>query len=116
MGDYSMYIVAALAFVSVASLGWVFSGNNSRVDAKRLRNMASSKKVKRGKRSISALDQSASRRKQIQETLKDMDAHQKEKLAFARPDFHSRPSLSISLRWLLALALPLFFFWPARNR
>jgi len=79
MGDSTVFLIAALAFISVAGLGWVFAGNNtSRANSIRLRSLNPRDQMKRGKRKISALDQASTRRKQLQETLKDLDQHQKE--------------------------------------
>jgi len=77
--DPMTIMIAALAFVSVAGLGWVFAGgNNTRSGTKRLKSLGQDIKLKRGKRKISTLDQSAARRKQLQATLKDLDEHQKQ--------------------------------------
>ncbi len=79
MGDSTVILIAVLAFISVAGLGWVFAGgNSSRTNSIRLRSLNARDQMKRGKRKISALDQASSRRKQLQETLKELDQHQKE--------------------------------------
>ncbi len=77
--DSMTMMAALLAFVSVAGLGWVFAGGSSsgRKGTKRLRSISQGTQLKRGKRKIAALDQAATRRKQLQATLKDLDEHQK---------------------------------------
>ncbi len=79
MGDSAIFLIAGLAFISVAGLGWVFAGGKSnQVNSIRLRSLHPRDQMKRGKRKISAMDQASSRRKQLQETLKDLDQQQKE--------------------------------------
>ena len=78
MGDMTIILVAVLAFVSVAGIGWVFaSGSDNKVATKRVRSLDSGG-LKRGKKAVSALDVANNRRKQVQETLKDLEAHQKQ--------------------------------------
>ncbi len=78
--DSTALMAAVLAFISVAGLGWVFAGGSSsgRKGAKRLKSLGQDTRLKRGKRKVSALDQSAARRKQLQATLKELDEHQKQ--------------------------------------
>jgi tight adherence protein B len=79
MGDSAIFLIAALAFISVAGVGWVFAGSNTNKSSSiRLRSLNERDRMKRSKRKISALDQANSRRKQLQETLKELDQHQKE--------------------------------------
>jgi tight adherence protein B len=79
MGDSAIFMIAALAFISVAGVGWVIAGGqNNRANSIRLRSLTARDQMKRGKRKMAALDQSSARRKQLQETLKDLDQHQKE--------------------------------------
>jgi tight adherence protein B len=79
MGDSAIFLIAALAFISVAGVGWVFAGSNTNKSSSiRLRSLNPRDRMKRSKRKISALDQASSRRKQLQETLKELDQHQKE--------------------------------------
>ena len=80
MSDTLVFLVAGLAFVSIAGLGWVVSGvmgDSSSVQNKRISKVANGGRLKRGKRSLSSLDQASARRKQIQSTLQDLEQHQK---------------------------------------
>lgn len=81
MESLGIYLVAGLAFISIAGVGWVFtgSGNTSRSGAKRLKNMNMARQGKAGKLKLSAADQAGSRRKSVQKTLKDLDVQQKER-------------------------------------
>jgi len=79
MGDMSVILVAVLAFVSVASIGWVFSsGNSGKVDSKRVKTLGAPTGLRRGKKQVSALDVASSRRKQVQATLKELEDKQKQ--------------------------------------
>ncbi len=79
MGDSAIFLIAALAFISVAGLGWVFAGGKgNQTNITRLRSLNTRDPIKRGKRKLSVLDQANTRRKQLEETLKGLDQHQKE--------------------------------------
>lgn len=78
MLDMTTILIAVLAFVSVAGIGWVFAGGDgNKVSTKRIKTYSDTG-LKRGKKRISALDVSNNRRKQVQETLKDLEQRQKE--------------------------------------
>jgi tight adherence protein B len=78
MGDMTFILVAVLAFVSVAGIGWVFSGGNqTRISSRRVKSVGNLE-LKRGKKRVSALDVSNNRRRQVQETLKDLEERQKQ--------------------------------------
>ena len=74
-----LYLVAGLAFLSVAGVGWVFAGNSGGMQKKRVKAVSGdvTSRVVRKKGQVSALDQAAQRRKQVQETLKDLEEKQK---------------------------------------
>ncbi|VAV88999.1 Flp pilus assembly protein TadB [hydrothermal vent metagenome] len=77
MADMTFILVAVLAFVSIAGVGWVFAGGSeNKVNAKRVKTLGAGDG--RRKKKISSVDLANSRRKQVQETLKDLEAHQKE--------------------------------------
>ncbi len=81
MESMSIYLIAGLAFISVAGLGWAFSGGGGTksAGAKRLRAVAGESPNRRSKRKLPGADQAGTRRKQIQQTLNDLDLQQKEK-------------------------------------
>lgn len=77
--DDPMLIAAVLAaFVCVAAVGWVIagSGDSSQTARKRAQSVTGRARL-RGKRQTSALDAAAQRRKQVQETLKELEERQK---------------------------------------
>jgi tight adherence protein B len=76
-GDLAFLLAAAAAFLAVGGVGWVFVGAMG--DAKSSKRMKQAVGAERGMRRGGAqLDQAAQRRKQIQESLKDMEERQKE--------------------------------------
>ncbi len=74
----TLVLVAVLAFVSVVGVGWVFVGGSQKTVSSRRLKSVDPGGLKRGKKSVSALDVASSRRKQVQETLKDLEQHQKQ--------------------------------------
>ncbi|MBR9825964.1 MAG: type II secretion system F family protein [Alphaproteobacteria bacterium] len=76
-----MFILAAIAaFVAIAGVGWVFAGSSDEAQAKqRMSRAVGTKGLQRGRRQTAALDQGAQRRKQIQESLKQMEERQKDR-------------------------------------
>lgn len=78
MGDMTIILIALLAFISVAGIGWVFAGGSeNKISTKRIKTL-DNPSLKRGKKRVSALDVASSRRKQVQETLKDLEEQQKQ--------------------------------------
>lgn len=79
MDGMMLYLVAGLAFLSVAGVGWVFAGSSGGMQKKRVKAVSGdvTSRVVRKKGQVSALDQAAQRRKQVQETLKDLEEKQK---------------------------------------
>lgn len=75
-GDLSFIIAAVAAFIAVAGVGLAFTGGTSKRQAQRMQ-VAVGAPLNAGKRQTSALDQTAQKKRQIQETLKDMEARQK---------------------------------------
>lgn len=75
-GDLSFIIAAFAAFIAVAGIGIAFTGGTSKRQAERVQ-VAVGAPLKTGRRQTSALDQTAQKKRQIQETLKDMEERQK---------------------------------------
>ncbi len=76
MGDLAFIAVAILAFVAVAGVGFAFSGGSDKTAKNRMA-AAVGEPIQRGKRKTAALDTAAQKRKQIQDSLKDLEARQK---------------------------------------
>lgn len=78
-GQVLTILVAVLAFSSVAGIGLVFAGGDGGAQKKRMKQVSGvdTGRVVRGKRNVAAIDQSQARRKQVQETLKDLEDKQK---------------------------------------
>jgi len=76
--DLTLLAAAFAAFIAVAGVGWVAVGamGDGR-KASRRRAIAVGNSISRGKRQTSALDQTAQRRRQVQESLKDIEEKQK---------------------------------------
>jgi len=76
--DPLLPLAAFAALVSVAGVGWVFVGGSpsSAVVKKRVK-AVSGRATSRGRRSGSTLDPAAQRRKQVQDTLKEIEDKQK---------------------------------------
>jgi tight adherence protein B len=75
--DPMLPVVILAAFVSIAGVGWVLVGGKPEAAKKRLKNV-SGRGPMRGRRQNAALDAAGQRRKQVQETLKDLEAKQKQ--------------------------------------
>jgi tight adherence protein B len=72
-------LAAAAAFVAVGGIGWVAVGAAGDAQSKKRVNRAvGDGKLQRGKRHTSALDQAAQRKKQVQESLKDLEQRQRD--------------------------------------
>lgn len=76
MGDLSFIIAAIAAFIAVAGVGIALTGGSSRRQAQRVQ-IAVGAPLKSGKRQTSALDQTAQKKRQVQETLKEMEERQR---------------------------------------
>jgi tight adherence protein B len=76
MGDMTFILVAAFAFIAVAGVGFAFAGGGDKARKSRMA-VAVGEPVQRGKRKGPALDAAAQKRKQIQDSLKDLEARQK---------------------------------------
>jgi tight adherence protein B len=77
--DMAFMLAAAAAFVAVGGVGWVVVGAAGDAQSKKRVNRAvSSGGLQRGKRHTSALDQAAQRKKQVQESLKDLEQRQRD--------------------------------------
>ena len=74
-GFDTMYLVAGAAFVIIAAAGWALSGDDGEKQ-KRVGAVTNRARL-RGKRQTSALDAAASRRKLVQENLKELEERQK---------------------------------------
>jgi tight adherence protein B len=105
--DPMLPVVVLAAFLSIAGVGWALVGGKPDATKKRLKNV-SGRGPMRGKRQNSALDAAGQRRKQVQETLKDLEAKQKQarkKRLTLRAQIE-QAGLTLSLRtfWLLSAA------------
>jgi len=78
-GDMMFILAAAAAFMAIAGVGWVVVGaaGDNKANKRMARAVGGSAKSD-GRRQSAAMDQTAQRRKQIQESLKDMEERQKE--------------------------------------
>ncbi len=110
-GQIMVILVAILAFTSVAGIGWAFSGGEGDAQKKRMKRVSGvdTTRVVKGKRNVSALDQSQARRKQVQETLKDLEDKQKKqkKRSLSIKNRLRQAGLGISplAFWMISLAL-----------
>ncbi|MCW5724887.1 MAG: type II secretion system F family protein [Maricaulaceae bacterium] len=81
-GELAFVAIAVAIFVAVAGAGWVAAGamgdGRKASQRKALAVGGGQHGLQRGKRQISALDQTAQRRRQVQETLKELEARQRE--------------------------------------
>jgi tight adherence protein B len=77
--DMAFLLAAAAAFVAVGGIGWVAVGAAGDAQSKkRVTRAIKGNKIERGKRHTSALDQAAQRKKQVQESLKDLEQRQRD--------------------------------------
>lgn len=77
--DIAFVLAAAAAFVAVGGVGWVAVGSLGDAQSKKRINRAvGDGKLVRGKRQTAALDQAAQRRRQVQESLKDLEQRQRD--------------------------------------
>ncbi|OLF81386.1 pilus assembly protein [Maricaulis sp. W15] len=72
-------LAAAAAFMAVGGVGWVVTGAAGDAQSKKRMNRAvGTGGLQRGRRQASALDQAAQRKRQVQETLKDLEQRQRD--------------------------------------
>jgi len=119
-----MILMGLTAFLAVAGVGFVLSGDDGGAAKKRMNSVAgvSTTRAGRGRRQVSALDQAASRRKQLQETLADLESKEKRrrKRAISLKARISQAGLTITptVFWLASLGLGagvfLFLFLQGR--
>ncbi len=116
MGDMGFILVAVLAFVSVAGIGWVFAGDSgSSTKKKRLKAVSTGANAAKGRRrKVSAADQAQARRKQVQDTLKQLEQRQKrqrKKSLSLEAQLH-QAGLRITpvMFWMIALGLGVVVF------
>ncbi|MCC5994845.1 MAG: type II secretion system F family protein [Oceanicaulis sp.] len=76
-GDAAFILAAVCAFVAVAAAGFALVPGGAGKARKSRVAVAVGEPVQRGKRKIAALDSAAQKRRQIQETLKDLESRQK---------------------------------------
>lgn len=76
MDDLSFIFAAIAAFVAVAGVGIAFTSGGNKRQAQRVQ-IAVGAPLQAGKRQTSALDQTAQKKRQVQETLKEMEERQK---------------------------------------
>lgn len=80
MGDFAFILAAVCAFIAVAGVGFAFVGGGDTEKASKSRVAAAlgdGAGVSRTKRKSAALDGSAAKKKQIQDSLKDLEDRQK---------------------------------------
>ncbi len=80
MGDFAFILAAVCAFIAVAGVGFAFVGGGDTEKASKSRVAAAlgdGASVSRTKRRNAALDSSAAKKKQIQDSLKDLEDRQK---------------------------------------
>ena len=77
--DMAFLLAAAAAFIAVGGVGWVAAGSMGDAQSKKRINRAvGDGQLVRGKRQTAALDQAAQRKRQVQESLKDMEQRQRD--------------------------------------
>lgn len=76
--DFAFLIAAAAAFFAVGGVGWVTLGAMGDAQSKKRLDLAVGGRAVRGKRGAPALDSAAHRRRQVQDSLKDMEKRQKD--------------------------------------
>ncbi|KAA5802191.1 type II secretion system F family protein [Alkalicaulis satelles] len=76
-GDAAFILAAVCAFVAVAAAGFALVPGDTGKARKSRMAVAVGEPVRRGARKVAALDSAAQKRKQIQETLKDLEDRQK---------------------------------------
>lgn len=107
--DLTTILIAVLAFISIAGVGFALAGNGEKkVATKRVRSLSNGE-LKRGKRKVSALDQASSRRRQVQETLKELEEHQKRQrkktLTLKAQIQQAGLTITPSMFWIMSLGL-----------
>jgi tight adherence protein B len=107
LSDPMMPLIVLVAFASVAGIGWVFVGGKPQAAKKRMKAVAGRGPM-RGKRQAAALDAGAQRRRQVQETLKDLEDKQKKarKASLTLKAQMEQAGLSISVKtfWMISAA------------
>lgn len=76
--DLAFVLAAAAAFFAVGGVGWVTLGAMGAAHSKKRLDRAVGGRATRGKRTATALDGAAQRRRQVQDSLKDMELRQKD--------------------------------------
>ena len=122
MGDFGFLLVAGLAFISVAGLGWVFVGDSGAARKKRLKTVTASAAAKAGPRRRSSADIAQTRRRQVQDTLKQIEERQKKErrttLSLAAQLRQAGLSITPTVFWIaslcIGLALAGFLLFQAR--
>lgn len=78
MGDFVFILAAVCAFVAVAGVGFAFSGGEDKTSKSRMAAaVGQPARDNRGRRRVSAVDTANQKRKQVQDSLKDLEARQK---------------------------------------
>lgn len=98
-------LIVLIAFASVAGVGWVLVGGKPQTSKKRMKAVAGQGSL-RGKRQTAALDAGAQRRRQVQETLKELEEKQKKarKASLSLRAQIEQAGLSISIKtfWMIS--------------
>tara|TARA_R110002051_G_scaffold259449_5_gene319158 strand:+ start:246851 stop:247843 length:993 start_codon:yes stop_codon:yes gene_type:complete len=76
--DFAFILAAAAAFFAVGGVGWVTLGAMGDAQSKKRLDRAVGGRATRGKRTATVLDGAAQRRRQVQDSLKDMEQRQKD--------------------------------------
>jgi tight adherence protein B len=109
--DIAFILAAVAAFVAVGGVGWVAVGALGDAQSKQRVNRAVGGALTRGKRQHSVLDQAAQRRKQVQESLKDMEQRQRDQrkktLTLKSRIQQAGMSFSTTTFWLVSAGLAL---------
>ncbi len=116
MNGLAFFLVAALAFISVAGIGWVLVGDSEgSARKKRLKAVSDGVSARTARRrKVSAIDQAQARRRQVQETLKQIEERQKSQrrksLSLEAQLRQAGMSWSPTLFWILSVAVGFVVF------
>jgi tight adherence protein B len=106
--DPMLPVVVLAAFASIAGVGWALVGGKPDATKKRLKDV-SGRGPLRGRRQNAVLDAAGQRRKQVQETLKDLEAKQKQarKKTLTLKAQMEQAGITMSLRtfWLISVGV-----------
>jgi len=122
--DMAFMLAAVAAFVAVGGIGWVAVGAaGDAQNKKRVSRAVGDGKLQRGRRQTSALDQAAQRKRQVQESLKDLEQRQRDQrkktLTIKARIQQAGMTFTPTVFWLvsagLGLGAPLIAFLTGQN-